>query len=97
MTEWLTTQEVAAALRLAPKTIRGMIDRGELRASKVAGGRWRIPATAVENYMTEREVAPRPPVPDPAPAPAGSGGGRPSMRALLASMDHAGGDLRRGS
>jgi len=92
MTEWLTTQEVADALRLAPKTIRGMIDRGELRASKVAGGRWRIPASAVEDYMAEREAVPRPPGPVPDLAPAGARGGEPSMRDLLAGMDN--GDVR---
>lgn len=45
----LTVPEAAAALRLHPETIRRLIRRGDLAATKF-GNVWRVPASAVEHH-----------------------------------------------
>lgn len=45
-----TVHETASLLRVAPKTIRRLIRRGDLNAYKV-GGRWRINRAAIGELM----------------------------------------------
>lgn len=47
-------EEVARFLRVAPRTVRRLIDRGEILSVKV-GGRRLIPVPAVEKYLERLE------------------------------------------
>lgn len=46
-----TIEEVARRLRVKPSTVLSLIRRGELGARKV-GSAWRVPATALDTYLT---------------------------------------------
>lgn len=48
---YLSIAEVAVQLSVSEKTIRGLVDSGELPASRV-GRQWRISQTAVDDYMS---------------------------------------------
>ncbi len=52
----LTIQQVAEETQLSTATIRRVIQRGELRASRL-GAQWRIAPEAVEEWVN-REVVP---------------------------------------
>jgi hypothetical protein len=58
-----TVAELCAVWNVHPKTILGHISRGTLRAVNIAGvdarrPTWRIPAAAVEVFLTTRSAAP---------------------------------------
>lgn len=46
--------EVAGFLRVAPRTVRRLIDRGEILSVKVGGRRF-VPVSAVEKYLDRIE------------------------------------------
>lgn len=50
----LTTGVVARMLDIAPQTVRGMCERGELPGARLIGRWWRIPASAVRKYLPEQ-------------------------------------------
>ncbi len=50
----LTVAEVANYLRLAERTIRDMIDRGDLAAIKI-GKAYRIKRTDLEKFIADKE------------------------------------------
>jgi len=50
----LTVSEVANYLRLAERTIRDMIDRGDLQAMKI-GKAYRIKRVDLENFIASRQ------------------------------------------
>lgn len=52
----LTAKEVADHLRLNVRTVLKLIERGELRAVKVAG-RWRISIEALQEYLKRQDAA----------------------------------------
>jgi len=47
---WLTPLEVAALLRVHPRTVRNWL-RTEQLAGVIIGASWRIDATALETYL----------------------------------------------
>lgn len=47
MSEMLTPKETADHLRVTPRTVRNLIDRGEIAGAVKVGRQWRIPAAAV--------------------------------------------------
>lgn len=51
MTTLLNVEEAAGQLRCTPWFLRRELNAGNLRGSKI-GGHWRIPAEAVEEYVT---------------------------------------------
>jgi excisionase family DNA binding protein len=55
-----TVEEVASRLAVHPETVRKWIKNGQLRATNL-GGRagYRISRTALEQFLREREEAPR--------------------------------------
>lgn len=57
MTPSLTVQQVADALQVAPKTVRKLAVRGELKAFRV-GPQWRFFATAVAQYQARQTYVP---------------------------------------
>ncbi len=88
--DFLTVAEVADRLRLSRKAVRAMIERRELPASKVGGGRGRYLVTveALADYLAGCELgpAPRPPMPDVATG-VGARPGKPSIRSMMAGLD----------
>jgi len=52
----MTVREVAEYLSVHPRTVLRLIERGELKASKIAS-RWRVSMEDVRDYM-ERQSAP---------------------------------------
>lgn len=42
-----TTKELAEICRVTPRTIRNWINSGLVRASRLGGGRWRIPPAEI--------------------------------------------------
>jgi excisionase family DNA binding protein len=60
-TEWLTVEEIAAELKLKPKTVRDFVQRGEFPATKV-GRVYRIRRSDLTDWLRSKEVnAPRRP------------------------------------
>jgi excisionase family DNA binding protein len=61
--ELLTSQEVAAQLRISDRTVLAMIARGEFPSAFKAGRNWRISSADVEKFVErqrqrrERQVA----------------------------------------
>lgn len=51
--ETYTTGEAAKRLGVAPMTVRGMCERGELPGAKRIGTWWRIPVDSVEAYIPD--------------------------------------------
>ena len=47
----LTTVEVAAMLRIHPSSVRRWIERGEVEAIQLPGGRYRVPRSEVERLL----------------------------------------------
>lgn len=47
----LTTREVADILRVAVRTVRNLIDRGELGATRVGARRWVVAEAALDAYV----------------------------------------------
>jgi acetyl-CoA synthetase len=45
-----TIQEVAARLKVTPKTVRQWLQRGQMRGIK-AGKLWRIPESALDEFL----------------------------------------------
>jgi excisionase family DNA binding protein len=60
----LTFTEACTELRMSPKTLRKLITSGELEASRVGThgrgglGQYRIPESAVTDYLARRKVEP---------------------------------------
>jgi len=50
----LTVTEVAAALRITGRTVRNLIDRGELGATRVGARRWVVAEATLEAYVAAR-------------------------------------------
>jgi excisionase family DNA binding protein len=59
MDEWMTTEEVAALLKVNPESVRRWLRTGEMIGSQL-GNRsgWRISRDEVARFMREREHAP---------------------------------------
>ena len=57
---WLTLQEAATEVRLSPETLRLANQRGQLRAIKVNGGRYRLRRSWVDAWL-EGDPAPNEP------------------------------------
>jgi excisionase family DNA binding protein len=49
--EWLTAAQVAALLRLNRKTIYRMLQSGEIACGRLPGGRYRIRAADLEQWL----------------------------------------------
>lgn len=47
----LTVEEVAARLRISPRTVYRMLERGILKGVRNAGGFWRVPVDALATYL----------------------------------------------
>lgn len=54
MARMLTTEEVAAVLRIAQRTVVELIGRGELAGTRVGKRRWVVSEAAVEAYVAAR-------------------------------------------
>lgn len=54
-TQYYTAREVAKALHVSVMTIYRLIDTGDMKAIRV-GKSYRIPASAVEDYLTANVV-----------------------------------------
>jgi len=54
----LTTEEVARYLKLHPRTVTNMAERGELPASKV-GRHWRFRKQDVDAYLEKQKPKPK--------------------------------------
>ena len=80
----LTVADVAERCRLSAKAVRGAINRGELRASKLCD-RWRVLPADFREWLAASVVTPSPTrvpvVPDPRPA-ATSRGSRDRLDAI---------------
>jgi excisionase family DNA binding protein len=65
LTEWLTAAEVAALLRVHPKTVKRWLLAGDLQGS-ILGNRsgWRISRTEVDRFMADRRYVPGSDLPD---------------------------------
>jgi len=83
MTNLLTVAEVARALRTSTKNVRGLVKRGELPGSHIAG-RFVIDETDVRDYIDRQRVVPRPPVPEPERA---TGARADRVAAAFAALD----------
>ncbi|HEY8868717.1 MAG TPA: helix-turn-helix domain-containing protein [Candidatus Limnocylindrales bacterium] len=80
---YLTTSEVASALRVSSDTILRLIDRGELPALRVSERIYRIPVPAFERYergSVKRRTVVHRQVPDVADYGAGEEIGEPEGR-----------------
>jgi len=53
----LTTKEVGAMLRIAPRTVRDLIDCGDLIAVRVGKRKWRISEDTVDAYVRARTTS----------------------------------------
>lgn len=82
---YLTVAEVADRYRIAPKTVRDYVRRGQLPAVK-AGRRWLIAADDVDRLAAARRVRPTPFPHAAAPAPRPRPSRRP-MGAAVATLD----------
>lgn len=67
--EWLTAAEVAAILRVSKMTVLRMINDGELPAIRVGRnrGQFRVPASAMPEYVAAAWVGGAPPADSPQP------------------------------
>jgi excisionase family DNA binding protein len=58
----LTFAETCAELRISPKTLRKLIQSGDLAAVKIGGGRWsgayRISEEALAEFLRQQTVKP---------------------------------------
>jgi len=54
--KYLTVREVAERLRVSQPTVLNLIDSGEFPGSFKAGNQWRIPESAVDDYIRRRSV-----------------------------------------
>ncbi len=53
--EFLTTRQAAARLGFSLGTVQNMVESGKLEAWKTSGGHRRIPLTAIENLLSQRQ------------------------------------------
>jgi len=83
-----TVASLAAALDVTPKTVRGWIARGELRAAK-RGGRWLIDRSAVEELGAPQGALQRPQR-TPARRTRQSADRRRPLGSMLADLDNDG-------
>jgi excisionase family DNA binding protein len=60
----LTAEEVAEETGRAPSTVRGWLIAGQLRGYKLNGRDWRVPRSALREYL-DRQAEPEP---EPSPA-----------------------------
>jgi excisionase family DNA binding protein len=51
----LSVKQVAERLGLTQRTIRGYVNGGSIRAVRLPGGYWRIPATEIERLLKPLE------------------------------------------
>ena len=49
--EMLRIRDVAQRLKVAQKTVRRYIASGQLQATKLATGHWRVPESAVRSFV----------------------------------------------
>ncbi len=54
--ELLTVEQVAERLNAHHSTIRKWLSQGDLRGVKLAGTRWRIPETALQEFLNHAEA-----------------------------------------
>ena len=90
----LTVQEVAGRLTVSAKTVRSLIERGDLGGYKV-GGRFRIEPADLEDFVKRSQILPRQ---ETAPAKPAQGRGAGSLRAILEverTMERSGSTRRR--
>lgn len=52
--KYYTTRYVAQLFEVVTETVTDWIKRGELRAIKIDGGRWRIPKSAIVEFANKR-------------------------------------------
>ena len=57
MTEYLTTDEVAAVIRKSPDYVARQCKAGQIKATKL-GNDWRIARTALDEFMSGGKAAP---------------------------------------
>jgi excisionase family DNA binding protein len=50
----LTLEEVCEAVKKKPSTVRGWLGRGELRGYKLNGKAWRVPRSALAEYLAKQ-------------------------------------------
>ena len=60
MTTLLTPEQTAERLQVTPWFVRRELHAGRLRGSKV-GNRWRVPETALDDYLTATSNVPESP------------------------------------
>jgi excisionase family DNA binding protein len=56
MSEYLTPKETADRLRVTTRTVRNLIDRGEIVGAVKVGRQWRIPAASVAAVLVVPEI-----------------------------------------
>lgn len=54
MARMMTTEEVAACLRIAQRTVVELIGRGELAGTRIGKRRWVVSEAVVEAYVAAR-------------------------------------------
>jgi excisionase family DNA binding protein len=57
----LTVEDVAEETGRAPSTVRGWLLAGALRGYKISGRDWRVPSSALRDYLTGQTETGRPP------------------------------------
>lgn len=55
--------EAAAEIGVSPRTVRGLLERGEIRGHRV-GRAVRVYLESLEDYQRRNEITPRAPAPD---------------------------------
>jgi excisionase family DNA binding protein len=58
MEEFLTLKDVADRLKVSVKTVRRWVKSGQLRGIR-AGKQWRVPESAIEEFVRKGGEAPR--------------------------------------
>ena len=96
--QFLTVEEAAQRLRLAPFTVRAYLRDGRLRGVKLPGrsraGEWRIPEDAVSDLARGQNANPPQPALDEAVAPADALGEVETRRQRMAEALHLADELR---
>ncbi len=55
--ELLTAEDVAERLNVHPSSVRKWLTTGDLRGVKLAGTRWRVPESALQEFMDHATAA----------------------------------------
>jgi len=53
--QYLTVQDIARRLKVTELTVRRWIERGELKAVKLSGGRYRIHPKDFEDFLARQQ------------------------------------------